>query len=216
MKQLFIDRSLGKIRSLLHRLVLGKMGFGNRVSRSIWEKQFAGTAWDYLNDPEEARHYLQIVEFYRKYGDSGNVLDIGCGKGVLYNYLEKDLLAEKYIGIDISQNAVSAAQKQYPGVFFRQADFEHQRLNETADVIIFNETLYYFNRPLAKLKECEASNLNANGVFIISMCDFSNHSIIWEQLEKSYTLLDEKEIINSNGQKWYVKVLKPQPPDTNY
>ncbi len=68
-----------KAKNLLHRLFFRRFGFGNRVSKIIWEKQFSKGDWDYLESKDEALHYKAIIKFYDQQKNRGSILDIGCG-----------------------------------------------------------------------------------------------------------------------------------------
>ena len=207
MKLLF-DKIKNKFRRLLYILVLSKFGFGNRVSKSIWEKQFEGKDWDYLYAEAEKDHYLAIVDLFKKYG-SGKILDVGCGQGVLYNYLKLGVELVNYVGIDISGNAVKKAKTSFSEADFKQLDFDYQKLEGKFDVIIFNETLYYFNRPLDTIQKCIDQNLREGGCFIISMCDYIGHDVIWAKLKQRFNFRSIEEITNINQQKWKVGLFRP-------
>jgi SAM-dependent methyltransferase len=51
-------------------------------------------------------------------GQSGSVLDVGCGTGDLYLYLQNKGWRGKYVGIDISEEMLLAAKKKLPGLTF--------------------------------------------------------------------------------------------------
>jgi len=206
--ELLFDKVKNKIRHQVYIFVLSRFGFGNRVSKSIWEKQFCGKDWDYLYAEAEKDHYLAIVDLFKKYG-SGKILDVGCGQGVLYHYLKAATASLNYLGIDISGNAVEKAKTSFSEANFKQLDFDYQKLEGKFDVIIFNETLYYFNRPLNTIQKCINQNLNKGGYFIISMCDFLGHDVIWEKLKKHFNFISFQEILNENNQKWKVVVFRP-------
>src|SRR5260221_4596361 len=54
-----------------------------------------------------------------------NILDVGCGTGYLSNELKKMFPMAEVIAIDISQNAISIAKKQYSNIIFKTADAEN-------------------------------------------------------------------------------------------
>ncbi|QNR85286.1 class I SAM-dependent methyltransferase [Pedobacter riviphilus] len=206
--QLLFDKVKNKIRHQIYIFVLSRFGFGNRVPKSIWEKQFYGNDWDYLYTEAEKGHYLAIVNLFKKV-PFGSVLDVGCGQGVLYHYLKAAAEPLNYMGIDISGNAIGKAKASFPEANFKQLDFDYQKLEGKFDVIIFNETLYYFNRPLSIIQKCIDENLNNGGYFIISMCDYIGHEVIWQKLKQRYHFLSIEEIINLNKQKWKIGCFKP-------
>jgi len=203
-----IDRIKNKLRQIAYSKVLYKFGYGSRVSKSIWEKQFGGEEWDYLYSDAEKDHYLAIAGLLNGNGP-GKILDVGCGQGVLYHYLRKELGTLNYLGIDISSNAVAKAKNSFPEGGFDTLDFEYVNLEGKFDVIIFNETLYYFNRPLNTIQKCINQNLNKGGYFIISMCEYTGHEVIWQKLKQRFNFLSFEEIRNANDQKWKVGLFKP-------
>lgn len=205
--QLYFDKVKTKLRRVIYSHVLSNFGFGNRVSRSIWEKQFDDGFWDYLYGEQEQEHYRYISTCSVSW--EKRILDIGCGQGVLYSYLTKEIASVDYLGIDIASKAIELAKRKFPGARFRQLDFQYRNLNEKFDLIIFNETLYYFNQPLKTIEKCIKQNLNPHGVLIISMCDFRGHDKIWEKLRSHYHFLSFKEITNEKKQRWKVAEIKP-------
>lgn len=204
-----LGRIKNKVRGVLYRKFLYKFGFGNTITKSAWEKQFSTGVWDYLYQPEEVGHYEAIVALYQKHCSNGSVLDVGCGQGVLYDYFRRRLNRKlNYLGIDISKSAVDIAQNNFDEVNFIQLDFDSKQLDQKFDVIIFNETLYYFNRPLKKIESCISHNINAHAYFIISMCQYNTHDILWKKLSEKYDFLEFREITNEKNQQWKVGLFK--------
>lgn len=181
----------------------------NRVPKSIWEQQYADTTWDYLEGEDERAHYEKIAGFYTRYSNNSSVLDIGCGKGVLYNYLSENagLSLSNYKGLDISENAILAACEKYNTKNFLALDYQYRSLDERFGMVIFNETLYYFNSPIETLEKAFAENLVKGGKVIVSMCDYAQHNHIWELIKSKYKVVDECEVSNTKQQLWRIKVI---------
>jgi SAM-dependent methyltransferase len=203
---------IDKIRSIFYRYILHHFGFGCRVSPETWEQQFAEGEWRYLEGDDEKEHYEIIVNFYQKFSDFGSVLDIGCGQGILFKKFKENLsfVATDYTGIDISKCATEQAVKRHPEAIFLELDFDKNPIEQRFDVIVFNESLYYFKKPSKILKRCIRENLNDNGFLIISMCDYKGHDRIWTAIDKRFTILKAQETMNSKGQKWLIKVAQPK------
>ncbi|RZJ76613.1 MAG: class I SAM-dependent methyltransferase [Flavobacterium sp.] len=198
-----------KVLNLLKSKLLGKKYLGTRLSKSVWESQFSSGHWDRLYYQDERDHYLTICEFYNTYSPGKSILDVGCGQGVLYHYLQEEAnIGGGYMGIDISSTAIEKAKQRFESANFMQIDFDRSKINEKFDAIIFNETLYYFDRPIEKIEECKLNNLNDGGLFIVSMCEYDGHGLIWEELEKKYEFLKLQVIKNENGQQWKVGIFK--------
>ncbi len=207
---MFIRYLFTKTKNLLHKLVFRRFGYGNRVPKIIWEKQFGKGDWDYLESSDEAQHYKTIIKFYSQQKNKNSILDIGCGKGVLYKYLKESgsLSGNDYMGIDLSENAINGAKERFPEINFQQLDFENGGIEKKFDVIIFNESLYYFPLPMKIVQKCYSQNLDKNGVFIISMFDYNGHEHIWKKIEKKYQVMGSEEVINKKGEKWKIKSLQ--------
>ena len=199
-----------KAKNVLHRLVFRRFGFGNRVPKLIWEKQFSKGDWDYLESKDEAQHYETIIKFFDQQKNKSSILDIGCGKGVLYKYLNQNgsLAGSDYMGIDLSETAIEAALQRFSETNFKQLDFENNSIEKKFGVIIFNESLYYFPLPLKIIDKCFSQNLNEDGVFIISMFNYPGHDEIWKKIEKHYRILMNDEVKNEKGEGWKIKVLQ--------
>ena len=63
------------------------------------------------------------------------VLDYGCGKGDLYQFLKDENIPVSYTGFDINQNLISMAGSKFPEAEFRVFDIEEESLNEDFDYI---------------------------------------------------------------------------------
>ena len=86
-------------------------------------------------------------------GDGMRVLDLGCGTGQLLNALKPSY----GVGVDLSSNMVSIAQKNYPNLDFIQGDVEDKKLISSLhgpfDFIILSDTI-------GDLDDCEVSFSN--------------------------------------------------------
>jgi SAM-dependent methyltransferase len=76
---------------------------------------------------------------------SGRVLDVGCGFGDLYGYLQEIGWNGKYIGVDIVPVLLDEARRQYPTIEVRNCDILHDPLEERFDYVIASGI---FNRKL--------------------------------------------------------------------
>lgn len=208
-KSLLIDRIFNKISNIFYQRLSWRFALGNRVPRSIWDKQFSDGIWDYLYSENEKQHYQIIVSYLKHYTQAPSLLDIGCGQGVLYHYLKESNNSIEYSGIDLSKWAIEIGKKEFPEAHFSQLDFDREKLDKKFDVIVFNETLYYFNRPLKTIEKVIKHNLCPNGYLIISMCDYIGHDVIWEKLTKLYHPLKMDTVENQTGQRWKIAVFKP-------
>jgi len=78
-------------------------------------------------------------------GDGKSVLELGCGTGKLLNELNPSY----GVGIDLSGDMISAAQKKYPNLEFIQGDIEDKdfisSLQGPFDFIILSDTIGYLD-----------------------------------------------------------------------
>jgi len=90
----------------------------------------------YKND----QSYMQFLV-----GDNKRILELGCGTGQLLNALNPSY----GVGVDLSTNMVSIAQKNYPNLEFIQGDLEDQEfissLKGPFDYIILSDTIGYLD-----------------------------------------------------------------------
>lgn len=63
------------------------------------------------------------------------ILDYGCGKGDLCQFLKDKNIPVSYTGFDINSNLISLAESKFPEADFRIFDIEEERLNEDFDYI---------------------------------------------------------------------------------
>ena len=64
------------------------------------------------------------------------VLDLGCGLGALFEFIQTEELACDYKGIDISKKMVKRARENYPGVSFESIDFLSKKYHSEFDFIL--------------------------------------------------------------------------------
>lgn len=184
---------------------------GTSVAREVWERQYRSGGWDYLAGEEEAGHYLAIAQFYRRHLRDGSVLDIGCGTGILLAYLQRHagMAPARYTGIDLAQEAVGQAASSFPDASFSRLDYSIGAAPGRCDGVIFNETLYCFDDPVAIVEKSIAENMHAGSLLIVSMYG-EHHEPIWNALAKRCDTIDEQVVENSDKVRWKIQALRPK------
>jgi hypothetical protein len=83
-------------------LCQGQVSQFYKISKEKWESEYSKGQWNYLDKEAVERSRTAIVAVFAQYkrGD-GIILDVGCGEGVLYDYLPTSMQSN-YTGIDIS------------------------------------------------------------------------------------------------------------------
>lgn len=205
------ERINNRLRSI-YNSALKRLGYGTRIEAVVWDEQYESGRWAYLGNPEEAEHYRAVCRMFKKHKPGGVCVDIGCGHGVQYHHLthENVVSTDTYLGIDISEKGIAQARELYPGTDFRVLDYEKEKLTGNFDVIVFNNTLYYFTSTTGTIKKCVLNNLKKDGIFIFSIVDHPDHDKYWERLDKLCATIEEEEIYNNQGLSWKVKAMMPR------
>lgn len=83
-----------------------------------------------------------IAKIFPKKQEKFSLIDIGCGVGDLYNFLQsKGYKNVDYLGVDIIPEMVAAAQLKFPGIKFMVADFMNTDWQKKADYLVCSGTL---------------------------------------------------------------------------
>lgn len=177
-----------------------------KVSDAFWDKRYREGSWDRIRAIDELAHYSIIVGYIRAFKADGNILDVGCGEGILCERL-CECYYSRYVGIDVSTVGIDKASlKKNNKNLFIVSKIEDFKTDDKFDVIIFNECLYYIQEPVKILQYYE-NILARNGVFVVSMCDTAESWKIWRQIDLHYSIIDAVSVINSKQVCWKVKVL---------
>ncbi|MEM4500239.1 MAG: class I SAM-dependent methyltransferase [Candidatus Woesearchaeota archaeon] len=103
--------------------------------------------FDFYNEIAEGYDELYREEQFRKYSLVSNffgerILDIGCGTGLLLQYLLSLKNISVYVGIDISKNLINIARKKFKNIKFAKfilsdaTTFDYLSLNLEFDTIV--------------------------------------------------------------------------------
>lgn len=188
-----------RVATQLCRLVRPNQG---RVwPKETWEAQYRGGHWDRLRSLDELAHYSVIAGYCRYLKPGGIVLDIGCGEGILLKMLGADVYSH-YVGIDLASEAISrAAAEPNSKAILICADASTYVPELAFDVIVFNEVLYYFEKPLETVNRY-THYLVADGILLVSMYRSRQTRAICKRLRGRYSLIDQAEIVNGQGVAW--------------
>ena len=130
--------------------------------------------WQGLRNEGQASRYREIVKLIARHAPNGKVLDVGCGEGVILNYLDLLTIAQ-YTGIEPSSTAISNVHLERPQDSLVCCTIEQYRPEWNAwNVILFNEVLYYLEDPRAMIDKFTPA-LAPRGVMIISIFQKDQH-----------------------------------------
>jgi len=171
-----------------------------QLSAQDWDEQFKEGRWDYLKSIQQAPHY-GVIAAYVSEGLGCSVLDIGCGIGLLNEYLN----SYEYVGIDLSKEAIKTAREAFNYVTFHVADADTYKPEREYDYIVFNESLYYMPDPLATLERYKP----VKG-FIVSMFGPADMTRgLWNQIDNKYCCTAGCHINDHwSAKTWTIKCLK--------
>jgi SAM-dependent methyltransferase len=160
-----VERSLTVVQGLLKR-------YGpSKVKKILWDQEFSGTHWDFIDDTVGDCVYTYLEKHLKQ----GSILDLGCGPGNTANELPATAYTT-YVGVDISEAALAKATKRTmqngraDKNSFTCSDFLDYRPGQRFDVILFRESMYHV--PLGEVKPILAhfsKYLKNEGVFIVRM-----------------------------------------------
>jgi len=205
-----LQAAVNLAKVLRYRFWIAPRGFGQSRSLQEWENQYRTGAWDYLYSVEELDHYSVIIGYLRHFFDRAEILDLGCGHGRLLDLLPPGGF-QCYTGVDISTEAISrASQLNVDGARFVAADFETWTAHLAADVILFNESLYYGRRPTEIVKRFLPC-LKPGGKVIISMFEDARSLVIWRHLDSILRPVHGVRLQADCGRSWIVRIFDPAP-----
>jgi SAM-dependent methyltransferase len=205
-----------------------------------WDAQYREARWEYLGSSRQQPRYAAIAGALAERDAPAHVLDLGCGTGLLRAHLPAARLAS-YTGVDFSAEATARAREAAAGAgeipvpaieapvptnetpapvtTFVEADISTWQPSRAYDVIVFNETLYYLDRPRAVVR-AHAHALAAGGVLVVSMYVpawrrgvrwRARIEAIWWRLERDYAVLDVALPRAPGGERrWRVERLAPR------
>ncbi len=171
--------------------------------RAYWNQLFMDQYLNVLEAPAEIGRHGVIAELIQRICRDGNVLDAGCGTGILSQLL--DLKKFAYLGCDISDVAIEHANthRAKPNARFRVGRIEDLQDISGLSALVFNEVLYYVDAD-SVIKSAK-SWLRSEGIVVASVFDFPEGNEIRKWLRVK--LVDFKEIAiqnTDNSLKWYV------------
>ena len=185
-----------------------------RGTRAAWNRAYERGAWDFLRSAEERERYRQVAELCTRTCARPTILDVGCGEGILLECLQQmNVAVSAYVGVDLSSEAIRRAQSKHPDVCFQTADAERYIPGSRFDVIVLNESLFYFARPLGVLGLLE-SGLAGSGVFVVSVYTPPDapetNTRLWQAVCAHYETVHLRSTVNNEGVRWNMGVFRPK------
>ena len=113
--------------------------------------------------------HLERYNFVLKYVHNKNVLDIACGSGYGTFLISTKGVANKVVGVDISENAIRYGNHRYsaPNISRLLGDACEIKFNEKFDIIVSFETIEHVQNYDLFVKNLY-ENLTKDGILVIS------------------------------------------------
>ena len=201
--------------SLLRRMASRLTG----IPTQDWEAHYEAGRAGWLAGLDERLRYTVIAAFIAKHAPQGNILDLGCGSGVLREALRQHAVGS-YTGVDFSSSAVAEARRNADaGTTLINADLQSWEPPGRYRAIVFNEVLYYLASPVQVVKRY-VPYLSPDGVFVVSM--YQPRSLrrlslrvrlrtIERSLVREFTSVDQVMLENEQARlSWRISVLRPR------
>lgn len=202
--------SLKRLKSVLAYPYYQTIGYRPvRVSGREWDERFRSGEYSRLEDLSRIGG-MSVIFGYCQFFSPASILDVGCGFGALVKYL-KTLSYENYLGIDISPEAVSQATRSHSDgrtAFFFVADALTFVPARQFDMIIFNQSAYYFEKPQDVILRYMPF-LSPSGRVIVSMIDSGRTRAAWYLILRYMVPVDSITILQAPGRN-ITKVLVPR------
>lgn len=162
--------------------------------------------FDYYADLEELPRYSALLGYLTYFAGAPEVLDIGCGRGLLRARLAPGQFS-RYVGIDLAAPAIEAARRlEDDRTRFVLGDATTVDLPES-DAVVFNEVLYYFADARAVLDRV-ARCLRPGGLVLTSMWRHPGDRQLWDVIDDRFDLLDRTQIRSERNEHsrrgWFV------------
>ena len=175
------------------------------AAKGAWDEGYRAGRWSFMRELDEAARYAVIAAFVDRLAPTGAVLDVGCGEGLLVDALRPHGY-RRYLGVDVSDAAIAqVASRADASTAFLAADAEGETPPGPWDVVVFNESVYYFRDPLATLRRYE-SVLAKGGAFVVSTFRSRRADAVVRALLRRYREVEATTVSNTKGS-WTVRVL---------
>ena len=163
-------------------------------SEDSWNERYSTGVLDYFGDLNELPRYSILVGYVSYFGGEPDILDVGCGQGLLRHRLE-GVPFNRYVGIDPTASAIELAS--------RMADERTEFLVGDPlvtdlgrfDRIVCNEVLYMVPDPGALLDRISGL-LRPDGLVLTSIWRHDGDQRLWAMVDERFEMVDTVEAHN--------------------
>jgi trans-aconitate methyltransferase len=176
-------------------------------SPETWERTWRNESPDFTGANEDA-HYGAMLRILKRH-DRGELLDLGCGDGLLWEYY-RPLSESALTGLDYAESAIFRANSRaIPNARFECGDFQTWEPGRQFSVVVFNESVYYIDDIAAAVRRAE-SWLQPHGVLMFSMIDTLVTKRVWKVVCQGRRTLQAARVKDlGTGRSRTIRVLAP-------
>lgn len=151
------------------------------IKKQTWDAE------DYSkNSSAQQQWAMELIAKLNLRGDE-SILDIGCGDGKISAELARIVKKGKVLGIDLSENMIKTALKQFPSsenpnLSFLQMDAIEIQIPEKFDIAFSNAVLHWVKDHNAVLRGVRSS-LKNNGKILFQMGGRGNAADVFNTIE---------------------------------
>jgi len=192
----------------------------NASTAAGWDEEYEAGRWAFLRSLPESGRYGIIGMWLTLTKSIGDVLDIGCGEGLLYERLQP-MGVTRYVGVDLSPASLQIANVDPKIASLRAGDMHSfaPEDGETFSAIVFNEVLHFAEDPAAVVARY-VPFLTDDGVIALSMYSpnkpesGANKLIakLWQATDDAakWEVLDDYRLVSDKkGVTWRMRLVKP-------
>lgn len=190
----------------------------------VWDTAYQSGQLDYFKSLSERSRYSVIVGYLdhlfqsEGYSSNANILDVGCGAGILFErarYINFGL----WTGVDLSNEAIEQARQLANDCSETRATFiSEDMLSDSAKwsqqsygVIVVNEVLNMCDDPAQLIGKLTA-RLDENGVILISAWRHRGDRALWKLILDDLSIIDCVDLKSSTSmlapRGWRVAILQ--------
>lgn len=159
-----------------------------------WDVAYSIGNYDGSQDEFQWGRYALIGQLIKQ-KKSAEVLDVGCGYGLLRDFIPESC---RYTGIDISRVATDNVLDRRPNDVFIACDIEKWQADAAFDAAVFSEVLYYVedvSRTLERLAEL----LRHGGLVVASFYNHPSSSANRQAFERTKQFLESRQFTISHA-----------------
>jgi|SRR6185437_4372601 len=173
------------LRRLIERPTKSPEAMRKHWDSLMSQTHFAAYLWHTIGVDTANAMAATMIKYHAV--ENPSVLDVGCAAGALSLALSK---FSRYLGTDVSAHAIESGKRD--GIVALQAiDLRLFQTDQTWDVIVFNEVLYYLSVEEAVCEVIRyAGFLSENGIMCVSMKHDPKSASIFSRLRKRYRWID--------------------------